>query len=139
MFGGRVSVRVALMALALLSVALQGHRNGGVEAATQLPVVVAGWDCKGCIQRALEMLQANASAVDAAVAGCEVAEQDTSVNSVCASLSPNLKGFGENSLRSATGAAAPAAAVLVGVPRFGLVLSDSGTFYDAVSVLSIWY
>jgi len=81
-----------LQLLLVVCAAAVAGGDAGPPQSVQLPVAVAGWDCKGCIGTALAMLQRNFSAVDAAVAGCEVAEKDTAVHSVGYGGSPDQNG-----------------------------------------------
>lgn len=56
------------------------------------PVVVAAWNCSGCIQTAMDVLRNNGTAIDAVVSGVIIAENDTSVHSVGWGGSPDETG-----------------------------------------------
>ena len=56
------------------------------------PVVVAAWNCSGCIQTAMDVLRKNGTAIDAVVSGVIIAENDTSVHSVGWGGSPDEAG-----------------------------------------------
>ena len=90
---GSLLLLTAMFFASGLVTSASAHRTGG-ESLTP-PVVVAAWNCSGCIETAMRVLRNNGTAIDAVVSGVIIAENDTSVHSVGWGGSPDEKGTNE--------------------------------------------
>lgn len=87
---GMVAVLTAMLFASGVVVSASAYRASGESLVP--PVVVAAWNCSGCIETAMEVLRKNGTAIDAVVSGVIVAEKDTSVHSVGWGGSPDETG-----------------------------------------------